>query len=165
MRNYQCIKFELAPRNHADVCTEHYGKQGCLQGTTELLSCSFKESFEQPLNCKHDEAEPASFLDLKNKPKTKQKNPESTSRADAALRVAFQGNLITKYLLLSRLFRLKPAALEGSNASLAEVSLRLMIMNYAEDHILLVTSHFHTFFLEFPAQIYFYPFRWNQQLL
>ena len=23
-RNYQCIKFELALRNHADVCTEHY---------------------------------------------------------------------------------------------------------------------------------------------
>ena len=36
-----------------------------------------------------------------------------------------------------------PAMSEGPGRGTAEVSLRLMIMNYAEGHILLVTSHLH----------------------
>lgn len=36
-----------------------------------------------------------------------------------------------------------PAILECPGRVTAEVSLRLMIMNYAEGHILLVTSHLH----------------------
>lgn len=52
------------------------------------LNCFYAvltESLEQPLNCTHDEAEPASLLFKTH-----------THKADAAFRVAFQGNLITK---------------------------------------------------------------------
>lgn len=69
-------------------------------------------------------------------------------RANVALRVVFQGNLITDRLLLSGPFGLRPVVLESTTAYTAEVSLRLMIMNYAEGHILLVTSHFHSFSLD-----------------
>jgi len=72
-------------------------------------------------------------------------------KANAALRVVFQGNLITNGLLLSGPFGLRPAVLESTTAHTAEVSLRLMIMNYAEGHILLVTSHFHSFPLDWLA--------------
>lgn len=72
-------------------------------------------------------------------------------RANVALRVVSQGNLITNGLLLSWPFGLRPVVLESTTAHTAEVSLRLMIMNYAEGHILLVTSHFHSFPLDYLA--------------
>lgn len=72
----------------------------------------------------------------------------SHPRANTALTVVFPGNLITNWLLLSGPFRLRPAVLESTGTHTAEVSLRLMIMNYAEGHILLVTSHLHSFPLD-----------------
>lgn len=69
-------------------------------------------------------------------------------RANKALRVVFQGNLITNRLLLNGPFGLRPIIVESTTAHAVEVSLRLMIMNYAEGHILLVTSHFHIFPLD-----------------
>lgn len=69
-------------------------------------------------------------------------------RANKALRVVFRGNLITNRLLLNGTFGLRPVVVESTTAHTVEVSLRLMIMNYAEGHILLLTSHFHIFPLD-----------------
>lgn len=63
-------------------------------------------------------------------------------RTNKALRVVFQGNVNTNRLLLNGPFGLRPVVVESTTAHAVEVSLRLMIMNYAEGHILLVTSHF-----------------------
>lgn len=126
-------------------------QQCCLQGTAELPLCSFKESLEQPLNYTHDEAEPASLTKKKKKSKKTQ-----SKRASVALKVVFQGNLITNRLLLSGPFGLRPVISESTAAHSAEVSLRLMIMNYAEGHILLVTSHFQ-FPSRLPSLVPFFP--------
>lgn len=68
--------------------------------------------------------------------------------------LVFQRNLITQRLLLSGLCGSQPHHARVT----AEVSLRLMIMNYAEGHIPLVTSHLHSLPLDCLAGFnFFFP--------
>lgn len=53
-------------------------------------------------------------------------------------------------------FGLRPVILESTDAHSTELSLRLMIMNYAGGHILLVTSHFHSIPLDCLALFHFF---------